>query len=90
VASFPYVYLGLPHNIRKPSHASLQPLVQKVGSRLLGWKKDLLSYPGRELLVKSILTSIPTHYLIVFKLPKWAIAGIKKFRKSFLWKGFDP
>jgi hypothetical protein len=55
-----------------------------------GWKKDLLTYPGRELLVKSVLFAIPTHFLTVFKFPKWAIHGINKFRRSFLWKGYDP
>jgi hypothetical protein len=59
VASFPCLYLGLPFSTKRPSHASLQPLVQKVGSRLPGWKKDLLSYPERELLIKICLDCYP-------------------------------
>jgi hypothetical protein len=49
--------------------------------------KKLFDIPGRELLVKSVLSSMPTHFLTMFKMPKWAICGIKKFRMSFLWKG---
>jgi hypothetical protein len=48
-----------------------------------------MSYPGRELLVRSVLSSMPTHYMIVFKLPRWAASGIGKFRRSFLRKGKD-
>jgi hypothetical protein len=87
---FPCVYLGLPLHIRKPSKVDMHPLLQKVGDRLPGWKKKFMSYPDRELLVKTILSSIPTHFLIVFKMGKWILKGIDHFRRSFLWKGTDP
>jgi hypothetical protein len=90
VSFFPCNYLGLPFNIRKASRVSFQPLVQKVGDRLPDWQRRLLSYPSRKLLVRSVLSSIPTHYMTVFKLPKWAASGIDKFRRSFLWTGKDP
>jgi hypothetical protein len=89
ISTFPCLYLGLPLNIRKTTRTSFQYLVQKIGNRLPGWKKGLLSYPDRELLVKYVLSAILTYYLTVFKLPKWALAGINKFRRSFLWKGPD-
>jgi hypothetical protein len=53
-------------------------------------EKRLLSYPGRELLGKTVLTAIPTYYLMAFKFLKWAFAGINKFRRNFFWKGFNP
>jgi hypothetical protein len=84
VSSFPCNYLGLPLSITKPSITSFRPLVQKVGDRLLGWQRRLMSYPGRELLVRSVISSMPTHFMTVFKLPKWAASGIDKFRRSFL------
>jgi hypothetical protein len=89
-SSFPCIYLGLPMHIRNPSKMGMQPLLQKVGDRLLGWKRKFMSYPGRELLVKTVLSSIPTHFLTVFKLGKWILKGIDHFRRSFLWKGADP
>jgi hypothetical protein len=45
-----------------------------------------MSYPGHELLVKSVLSSMPTHFLTVHKLPRWAIRD-DNFRRSFLWRG---
>jgi hypothetical protein len=64
-------------------------ILPKIGNRLSGWKRNLLSCPGRELLVKAVLTAMPTHFLTVHKLPKWAEKEIDRFRRSFLWKGDD-
>jgi len=65
----------------------IQPLIDKVGKRLQAWKGTLLNRAGRLKLVNSVLTSIPTYYLTVFRLQKWALKKIKKLRRSFLWKG---
>jgi hypothetical protein len=48
-----------------------------------------MSYPGRELLVKTVLSAMLTHLVTIYKMPKWAIKGIDRFRRSFLWKGED-
>jgi hypothetical protein len=89
VSSLPCTYLGLPLHFKKHNRATLQHLLHKIGSRLPRWKRGFFSYPGRELLVKSILSAMPTHFITVFKMPKWTIYGIEKFRRSFLWGGTD-
>jgi hypothetical protein len=89
-SEFPATYLGLPLHYKKLPKSSYQPLVQKIGNRLPGWKRKLLSYPGRETLVKSVLSSMPTYFMTAFKLPKWAILHIDRYRRSFLWRGNDP
>jgi hypothetical protein len=55
-----------------------------------GWKRGFMTYSGREVLVKSVLTTMPTYFLSVFKMLKWGWARIDRFRRSFLWKGQDP
>jgi hypothetical protein len=40
-------------------------------------------------LVKFMLIAIPTYFLTVFKMKKWAIARIDKFHRGFLWKGHE-
>lgn len=90
ISEFPCTYLGLPLQVRRSSRTTLQPLIQKIASRLPGWKRRLFTYPGRELLVKTVLTAMPTYFLTVFKLPKWAIKAIDRYRRSFFWKGKDP
>jgi hypothetical protein len=67
----------------------MQPMLQKVADRLSWWKRNFLSYLGRELLMKMVLSAIPTFYMIVFKMSKKGINFIDRFRRGFLWKGED-
>jgi hypothetical protein len=67
----------------------MEPVIQKIGDKLPSWKRGLLSRPGKEMLIKSVLTAIPTYFLIVFKMTKWAFSSIDKLRHGFLWKGHD-
>jgi hypothetical protein len=53
------------------------------------WKRNFLTYLGRELLVKSIPLAMTTYFLTIFKMPKWGFIKIDRFRSS-LWKGKDP
>jgi hypothetical protein len=63
ITSFSCTYLGLPPRIKKSTQAELQPLIQKIVNILPGWTRRLFTYLGRELLVKTVLSSIPTHSL---------------------------
>lgn len=64
VSSFPCTYLGLPLQIRKQGKEAMQPLVQKVANRLPGWKRNFMTYPSRNLLIKVMLSALPTYFLI--------------------------
>lgn len=90
LSSFPCTYLGLPLNTRNPKRNDIHKIVQKVGGRLPGWVRRFFSYPGRDLLIKSVLTSLPTYFMTVFKMPRWAIHRIDRYRRSFLWRGKNP
>jgi hypothetical protein len=68
----------------------LQPLIQKMHNRLPGWKIIFLSYPSRETLVKSVLSTMPTYFMTVHKMPKWAFAKMDRIKRSFFLKGRDP
>jgi hypothetical protein len=46
----------------------MQQVVNKIGNRLSGWKMNLLSYPGRDALIKSVLLALPTYLMTIFKL----------------------
>jgi hypothetical protein len=50
ISTFPSKYLGLPLHYRKPTRSMMQPVINKIGNRLPGWKRNLLSYPGMETL----------------------------------------
>jgi hypothetical protein len=40
--------------------------------------------------VKYVLSSLHTYFLLVHKMPKWGFSRIDKFCRSFLWRGEDP
>ena len=66
ISTFPGRYLGLPLHTRKLRKIEVQPLVDKIGARLPGWKGKFLSSAGRETLVKTVLSSLPIYHLTVF------------------------
>jgi hypothetical protein len=67
ISSFPCKYLGLPLHVRKPTKAMMQPVVQKLADMLPRWKK-FFSHPGRKLLVKTVLSVVPTYFLTGHKI----------------------
>ncbi len=77
--SFPCKYLGLPLHTRKLRKIDLQPLVDKIGSRIPGWKGMFFTSAGREVLVKSTLTSTPIYHLAVLPQNKGTIAYLTPF-----------
>ena len=68
----------------------MQPLIDKIGARLPGWKGKFLSSSGKEILVKTVLSSLPIYHLTVFHAHKWLIKRIDRIRRSFLWRGESP
>lgn len=84
--TFPFTYLGLPLSNKKLPRSAYMPLIQKVNNRLQGWATNHLSIAGRLILINAVLSSIPTYFMSVFKLPAWVINEIDKTRRKFLWK----
>lgn len=90
ISNFPCKYLGLPLHTRKLGKLELQPLVDKVGSRIPGWKGRFFTSAGREVLVKNTLSSTPSYHLTILQQNKWLYKRIDRLRRAFLSKGGDP
>lgn len=86
-AKLPLTYLGLPLHFKKPSIKDWQVVIDKITSRIQGWKGKLLSYGGRLILLNSVISSIPIYWLSVFKMPSKVRDRIDQLRKRFLWYG---
>jgi hypothetical protein len=70
VKYFPCKYVGLPLHTRALRKIDVQPLIDRITSKLPSWKAKFLDLSGRLTLVNSVLTSMPVHFMIVFALKK--------------------
>ena len=62
-------YLGLPSLVGRGTKASFSYIKERVWRKLQGWEGKLLSQPGREVLIKTIVQAISTYAMGCFKLP---------------------
>src|SRR6185437_3319553 len=87
ISEFPCKYLGVPLSPHKITKAQAQPIIDKLADRLPSWKADLLTKPGRMILVQFVLTSMLIYILLALELPPCVLKAINKIRRGFLWKG---
>ncbi|XP_019257859.1 PREDICTED: uncharacterized protein LOC109236094 [Nicotiana attenuata] len=63
VGSLPTTYLGLPLGALHKDTTVWNSAIERVEKRLAGWQKWYLSKGGKEVLIKSTLSSMPTYCL---------------------------
>ncbi|XP_074298788.1 uncharacterized protein LOC141629726 [Silene latifolia] len=68
--SLPFKYLGITISYKRISNVEFSILVDKLVARSRGWGAKHLSYAGRMLLVKAVLTQIHSYWARIFLLPK--------------------
>lgn len=81
------VYLGFPLFMSRAPTSSYHFLI-RLEKKLQGWKANLLSHAGREVLIKSSLASIPSYHMSMGILPKQTIAFMERYMRNFYW-GFS-
>ncbi|MCH79282.1 cysteine-rich receptor-like protein kinase [Trifolium medium] len=89
VGKVPFLYLGLPIGGDPRRLSFWEPVVSRVQSRLSGWKSRFLSFGGRLILLKSVLTSLPVYALSFFKAPSGTISSIESLLINFFWGGSE-
>ena len=87
IGTLPIRYLGLPLTNRRLRTQDWQPVMAKVESRLSGWRGRLLSRGGRLILVKSVLSALPTFFMSVFQMPAGVRRRLESIMRQFFWHG---
>jgi len=82
-------HLGLPLFFGASRKEAFQPLLDKVLSKLNGWRVKTLSQAGRTVLIKSTAAAIPTYAMSTFLLPS-SFCNILDHRFKDFWWGFPP
>ena len=77
----PSSYLGLPLGAKANSIKMWGPIVEKVESRLAGWKSNLLSMGGRLTMIKSVLACLPVYFMSLFQIPALIKAKLEKIQR---------
>ena len=62
-------YFGLPTLVGRSKYQTFSFLKDRVWKKIQGWKGQLLSRAGKEILIKAVAQSIPTYTMGVFQLP---------------------
>jgi len=65
----PFLYLGLPIGGNPRLLSFWDPVVNRIKSKLSAWQSRYLSFGGRLILLKSVLTALPVYALSFFKAP---------------------
>ena len=68
---FPIKHKGVPRN-------RLNFIIERVMNKLAGWKARFLSFAGRSVLVKSVMSSIPNYVMQVATLPSHLCENLDK------------
>ena len=78
-------YLGLPAMVRKNRRASLNYIKERGWNKLQGWKEQLLSQAGTEVLLKVVVQAILTFAMSCFKLLVGLCHDIEMLIRKFWW-----
>ncbi|XP_074299262.1 uncharacterized protein LOC141630325 [Silene latifolia] len=85
--SLPFKYLGVPITAGRLKKSDYGVLIDKIVERIryLGAKK--LSFAGRLVLVKSVLSTMYNYWASLFVLPKGVMNRVDVICRNFLWEG---
>ena len=87
VGTFPFMYLGLPIRGDPRKLDFWKPILNSIHSRLSNWKSKFLSFGGRLILLKSVLSSLPVYFLSFFRAPTGIISSIESVLNFFFLGG---
>jgi len=71
-------YLGMPILHKRINKDTFGEVLERVSSKLAGWKGRTLSLVGRLTLTKAVLNSVPVHTMSTIKLPQSTLENLIK------------
>ena len=78
-------YLGLPSMIGMDRTDCFRHLIDRIAKMVNGWKERILSYGGKEALLKAVAQGIPTYAMSVFRFSKQICKGITDAMSHYWW-----
>ena len=78
-------YLGLPEHFGRRKRDLFTGIVDKIKQKASGWTNRFLSSVGKLVMLKTVLSAIPSHAMTCFKLPMSLIKRIQSAVTRFMW-----
>lgn len=78
IKKLPISYLGLPLGANPSRKSTWQPVIEKVKKKLTAWKRKVLSFAGQLTLIRSMLSSLLSYFLLIFKIPVVVAKQVEK------------
>jgi hypothetical protein len=78
-------YLGLPSLVGRHKVESFSHIKERVWSKINGWKGQILSQAGREIMIKAVAQAVPTYAMSCFRLPIRLCQEIEAMIRKFWW-----
>lgn len=78
-------YLGVPVEWGRFKKEMLAFLKDRIVKKLQGWKQKALSLAGKEVLIKAIISAIPSYLMSCFSFPKEWCAEVNALIANFWW-----
>ena len=85
--SFPMKYLGLLLGANVRDSSIRNPIIEKMERRLAGWKRLYISKGGKDTLIKSTFSNLPTYFSLFFLILMDVANYIEQLQRNFLWSG---
>ena len=79
------MYLGLPKTVSSNRWGTFRYVKEKIWNRLQSWKGLTVSRTGKEILIKSVIQSIPSYVAGMFLLPMKLCEDIEVLMNKLWW-----
>lgn len=83
--SFPFKYLGAQISPLRLSVNHFHCLTYRANRVVASWNRTKMSYDGKQVLINSVMLSIPKYFLSFSVVPDSIIDNISKKARNFLW-----
>ena len=78
-------YLGFPTDVGHSRNDTFKYLRDRVWEKIKGWMEKLLSYGGKEFLIKAVAQAIPVYSMSCFMLPRGICGSVASMIRQFWW-----
>jgi len=85
MGSIPFLYSGFPIGGDSRKMSFWKPVVNRIVARMSSLNNNFLSFGGRLVLLKYVMSSLPVYFLSFFKAPAGIISSLESILKRFFW-----